>query len=462
MRHVGGPRRSQPGQGPRAWAGAGFARLAVCSWPWRSSSSVVRNLGFLVLALVGLGVAVGGMWWAVTERMPRRGLGIAGGIVGVILMVLAIIWVTPHSDRPLLRLALVAVLLVAAVGFGRAALVRDLHEHDDRRPVSVKRPQHPVLICNPWSGGGKVASSVLPTWPRISGSRWSCSIMASTSNSWHGMPSPAGPTVWAWPEGMALRPSSPPSPSSTTFRSFAFRPARETTSLWISGSTGRILASASMPFVTASNAASTTPPWETDSSSTMCPSASMPRSCSRRDTARPSRRPPRRMLPEMLGRTQEPFDLQFTEPSGVRGGRCLLDPGVQQSLRPRRDPRCVSTPAAGHRKARDRCHLGKVGERGGPGRSPSRHWANAAGAGTGTSSPPPTSRSGLGPARPTPASTVRRWNSRHRLEFQIHPRGLRLLVPEGNLTAAERRRARDISVGDLVAIARGIDPLAAV
>ena len=45
------------------------------------------------------------------------------------------------------------------------------------------------------------------------------------------------------------------------------------------------------------------------------------------------------------------------------------------------------------------------------------------------------------------------------LEFQIHPRGLRLLVPEGNLTAAERRRARDISVGDLVAIARGIDPL---
>jgi diacylglycerol kinase family enzyme len=47
------------------------------------------------------------------------------------------------------------------------------------------------------------------------------------------------------------------------------------------------------------------------------------------------------------------------------------------------------------------------------------------------------------------------------LEFKIHPRGLRLLVPDGNLTAAERRRARDISVGDLVAIARGIDPLAA-
>ena len=46
------------------------------------------------------------------------------------------------------------------------------------------------------------------------------------------------------------------------------------------------------------------------------------------------------------------------------------------------------------------------------------------------------------------------------LEFRIHPRGLRLLVPEGNLTAAEQRRARDISGRDLLDIARGRDPLA--
>ena len=46
------------------------------------------------------------------------------------------------------------------------------------------------------------------------------------------------------------------------------------------------------------------------------------------------------------------------------------------------------------------------------------------------------------------------------MSFRIHPRGLRLLVPEGNLTAAERRRARDVSPRDLLAIARGIDPLA--
>jgi len=48
------------------------------------------------------------------------------------------------------------------------------------------------------------------------------------------------------------------------------------------------------------------------------------------------------------------------------------------------------------------------------------------------------------------------------LQFLIHPKGLRLLVPEGNLTAAERRRARDISARELVDIARGRDPLAEV
>ena len=39
----------------------------------------VRNLRFLALALVGLAVTVSGLWWMMTERMPRRGFGIAGG-----------------------------------------------------------------------------------------------------------------------------------------------------------------------------------------------------------------------------------------------------------------------------------------------------------------------------------------------------------------------------------------------
>ena len=49
---------------------------------------VLRNLGWLALALVGLALAVGGLWWAMTERMPRRGLGIVGGVGGVVLIAL--------------------------------------------------------------------------------------------------------------------------------------------------------------------------------------------------------------------------------------------------------------------------------------------------------------------------------------------------------------------------------------
>ena len=52
---------------------------------------VVRNLGFLALAVVGLGLAVAGAWWAITERMPRRAVGIAGAVVGVAAIVVALV-----------------------------------------------------------------------------------------------------------------------------------------------------------------------------------------------------------------------------------------------------------------------------------------------------------------------------------------------------------------------------------
>jgi hypothetical protein len=44
------------------------------------------------------------------------------------------------------------------------------------------------------------------------------------------------------------------------------------------------------------------------------------------------------------------------------------------------------------------------------------------------------------------------------LRFRIHPRGMRVLVPESNLEIAARRRARNVSVGALLAVARGSVP----
>ena len=45
------------------------------------------------------------------------------------------------------------------------------------------------------------------------------------------------------------------------------------------------------------------------------------------------------------------------------------------------------------------------------------------------------------------------------MAFAIHPRGLRLLVPEGNLERADRRRSRQVTARDVLAVARGVDPM---
>jgi quercetin dioxygenase-like cupin family protein len=44
------------------------------------------------------------------------------------------------------------------------------------------------------------------------------------------------------------------------------------------------------------------------------------------------------------------------------------------------------------------------------------------------------------------------------LKSRIHPQGLHMLVTEGNLQIAQRRQARDVHVGDLFAVARGVKP----
>ena len=105
---------------------------------------------------MGLALVAAGAWWVITEQLPRRAIGIAGAAVGAVLVVVAVLNATPEADRPVLRLVVVAALFLVMVVCSRAALVSDLHERDARRPSDVAPPRHPVLLCNPWSGGGKV------------------------------------------------------------------------------------------------------------------------------------------------------------------------------------------------------------------------------------------------------------------------------------------------------------------
>ncbi len=118
---------------------------------------LAHNLLWLIVALIGLAVAVAGVWWALVERKLRRAVGLGGLIVGVLLIRETLVQAIEGSRGALPPIAaVVAVLAVAAVS-ARAALAPDPHELDRLRALKRVHPRKPVLLCNPWSGGGKVA-----------------------------------------------------------------------------------------------------------------------------------------------------------------------------------------------------------------------------------------------------------------------------------------------------------------
>ncbi len=417
------------------------------------------NLPFLLLALVGLTVAVAGGWWIVTERMPRRLIGVAGLGLGVVMVVGAALVAAPAAERPVLRLVVVLLLLAATVGLARGALLRDLVERDARKPVAGAPPQHPVLICNPWSGGGKVE-------------RFGLVELAES----------LGVEVVMLAEGLDLE------------QLARDAVARGADCLGMAGGDGSQALVASiaiehdLPFVLVS--AGTRNHFALDlgidrDDPRLSVHAFRDAIERRIDYARVGDRlfvnnvslgvyativqqegyrdakaeTTRALLPEMLGRETEPFDLQFTEPDGtevdgafliqVSNNPYVLGATLEASQRRRLDTGTlgvVAITAATGAEAASVVALSALGQR-----RRSRHWHEFT-----TKEFEVRSRSGTafvgidGEALQLPTP----------LRFTIHPRGLRLLVPDGNLTEAERRRARDVSVRDLLAIARGDDPLA--
>ena len=410
---------------------------------------VARNLVFLVVALLGFALVVGGLWWAITERMPRRAIGIAGGVVGVTLIVIAMIRATPHGDYPLLRIAILAVLLVAAVGLGRVALVRDLHEHDERRPASVRRPQHPVLICNPWSGGGKVEKFGLVELAQELGVEV---VMLDHGLDLEQLARDAidrgadclgmagGDGSQALVASIAIEHHLPfVCVSAGTRNHFAL-------DLGIDREDPRLSLNAFHAGIERRIDYATVGDRLFVNNVSLGIYATIVQQEGYREAKSETTKA---MLPEMLGRTAEPFDLQFTEPSGVEVDGAYL---IQVSNNPYV---LGATLDASQRRRLDTGRLGVV----------------AISARTGSEAARVFALSALGQRRRSRywhEFTAQHFEVRSRsgkayagidgealqlstpLEFEIHPRGMRLLVPEGNLTAAERRRARDISAGDHV------------
>ena len=64
-----------PSTGRRALAI--LSLLATAALVVEAFAFIVSNLVWLIVLLVGLAIAVAGVWWMLTERLPRRAIGVA-------------------------------------------------------------------------------------------------------------------------------------------------------------------------------------------------------------------------------------------------------------------------------------------------------------------------------------------------------------------------------------------------
>ena len=165
------------------------------------------------------------------------------------------------------------------------------------------------------------------------------------------------------------------------------------------------------------------------------------------------------LVPELLGRADQPFDLQFTEPDGrtvdgpylvqVSNNPYVLGPALDLTQRRQLDTGTLGVFAvtgSSGAEAAALLTLGAVGQR-----RLSPNWHEFT-----TETFEVWSRSGTADAGVD--GEALRFDTP--LRFRIHPRGLRLLVPADNLMLADRRRARQVTLRDLWSVARGRDPLA--
>jgi diacylglycerol kinase family enzyme len=415
-----------------------------------------RSANHLVVALLGLGLAVAGGWWFVTERMPRRALGVAGVVAGLIVIASAIARTLNDTDRIVARVVLVVILLLLTLALTRAAMAPDLHRVEVRvRPGGP--PRHAVLLCNPQSGGGKVERFGLVDLAAqlgvetvlldrgldleqlardavargadclgMAGGDGSQALVASIAIE-HGLPfvcvSAGTRNHFALDLGLNR---DDPRESMRAFRdAFERRVDYATVN-------GRLFVN----------------------NVSLGVYAEIVQEQSYRDAKLATTKI---VLPEMLGRQSKPFDLQFTTPAGEPVDGAIL---VMVS----NNPYVIgASPDNATRRHLDSGKLGVFAVTTSTGaaaarlfaataigqRRRSRYWREFT-----TTSFEVRSRSGDAFAGvdgealhlPTP------------LRFEIHAGGLTLLVPEGNVEIAEKRRAREITIVDLAALAAGQEP----
>jgi diacylglycerol kinase family enzyme len=416
---------------------------------------LVRNAGGLALGLVGLAVAVGGAWWVLVETMPRRGIGGVAILVGLALLVVGFVEGVDGVDRIVLRTLLSIVLLALAMISAQAAMLDDVAHDDDA--ASVAPPRHAVLICNPKSGGGKVERFGLIERARELGvetvilepgldlAQLARDAVARGADC---LGMAGGDGSQALVASIAIEHDVPfVCVSAGTRNHFALDLGLDREDPRRSMDAFRDAIERRVDYAMVGDRLFV-------NNVSLGVYASIVEEEGYRDAKVETARG---RLPEILGAQAEPFDLQFTTPDGTNIDGAIL---VMVS----NDPYTLGLgPDSAQRRRLDTGELGVFAVTTSTGAEAARLVANAA----------------LGRRKQSPfwhEFTTREFEVRSRsgsaragvdgealelptpLQFRSHPGGLRLLVPRGNLHTARRRRARDVHLRGLIAIAAGRDP----
>ena len=117
--------------------------------------TLVDHPGQLVAAWLAALVGLTGVWIALTRRGIAR---IAGAVLGVAGFAVTVVLLL--GDTALLQVIAIAAVWALAAAAGRYAVGVDDGMLRDLPPPGLPAPpaQRPVLLMNPWSGGGKVVT----------------------------------------------------------------------------------------------------------------------------------------------------------------------------------------------------------------------------------------------------------------------------------------------------------------
>jgi diacylglycerol kinase family enzyme len=414
---------------------------------------LVRNGVYVVTGLIGAALGVGAGWWVITGRAWKRVIGWAGLAVGAALLVMALLGAGHESWASVIRLAIALVLLAAAVVSARVALMASLRGARAGHVRQVPPPTHPILLCNPWSGGGKVE--------RFGLQDVATSLGVETVMLDHGLDlaelakgaiadgadclgMAGGDGSQALVASLAVEHDLPfVCVSAGTRNHFALDlgldrdDPRKSVHAFVDAVERRVDYAMVNERFFVNNV-----------------SLGVYATIVQQEGYREAKvETTQQLLPQMLGQQGEPFDLQFATPDGteVDGAFLIMVSNNPYVLAPSFD--------VSQRRRLDTGQLGVFAVSAATGAQAAQVFALAL-AGRADASGHAyqfnceefevRSRSG----RVFAGIDGEALELDSPLRFQIHPNGLRMLVPEGNIEAALRRRARDAHVKDVVALAR--------